>query len=266
VYGINAITYYPKYQQLAMDVNYGTGSILLAGIYLDSITMLKTYALESNGTSVMEAGNYASYANEKEAGGSFTLTQIDTMKKTVSGSFHFTGYNTIEAEDKSIVDGDFTNLSFTVDTSAYNGTKGSYTMTGANISHRLTKDIFAQITCMNTDGTDKILEVRLNSMIGNPYLSFRIPLDNGKGVFSILPDVPPYSYCFNNNLVSKYINQDYNNAYYPTSGTITLTTLDTVAKKLDAQFAITMADTTSRHETVTLTDGILHLEHWNEFK
>ena len=61
-----------------------------------------------------------------------------------------------------------------------------------------------------------------------------------------------------------YDHHDFNNRYYPVSGsTITVTSIDTANKRMDISFSTQVKDSTGN--TFNVTNAKLHLVHWDRF-
>lgn len=263
--------YYPKWHQLYVSASDYTYTFT-AGINIDSTTALKNYLLESHGDNEVElktdTEQYNSDQNKADAGGHFSLTKFDTSAKLVSGGFQVVCY-AADKTKKVIVSSTLTDLPLVIDTSGYNGSSAQCTVTGATTTEWRSKDFFAKVTCL-TNGVDKTLELHISSILGSGapnrrYLLLMIPLNNQTGIFPVYPDLPPYSYyCGSGQVLSRYNVNNYNDSYYTTSGSLNITGMDTAHKKLNANFDITFRDTTSRQETIRITNGRFNINNWEE--
>jgi hypothetical protein len=280
---INSVTWNPPkhkavynktYHELYITASDDSYTLSMALGY-DSVSMLKSYPLESNGDNdaVLRIGNdfYYSGTNMRDAGGSFVLTKLDTVQRKVSGLLQFVGYTSTRDKRVNFLSTAIEDLPLSVDTFRYDGNHADFTVIGATTTICHSKIPSARISCIS-DYKYKKMEVNITSALGEfsalgRYLKFQIPTYLPTGAVQILPDTPPYTYCGgNNNVTARYVIDDYNKAYYATSGTINFTSIDTTQRRLNATFTLSLKDTTSRQESIQIVNGRLTIDRWSEFK
>lgn len=202
--------------------------------------------------------------NMADAGGEFTLTKFDTVNKKISGILQFTGYDRYRTYKGKFASTIIEDIPLKIDTSNYKGNYVSCTVQGATTTNWKTKNVRGTIDCMS--GAEETLYIRISSMIkvyvSGKDLLFIIPLKNGKGKYQIYPDQPPYIYCGNNYMMSSYCSYNYDKRYFATSGELNIINVDTANRKLSATFNIQYRDTTSKRETVQISNGTINLNTW----
>ena len=151
-----------------------------------------------------------------------------------------------------------------IDTFNYKGSYAKCTVTGATTTNWQAKNFDARVNCKLGDNgrLDLYIGSILGPNFGNRYILIKLPLNNQTGIFQVYPDMPPYFYCGNTYITSRYSLNDYPNDYFATSGTFNIINMDTALKKLNATFNITFKDTSSRQETIQITNGAINLNNW----
>jgi len=267
---IHKATYYSKYNELTVSAieNGSTSTRLWGGIDIDLTNPIKTYLLEPNGNNafginIKEQKVFFSNNNIADAGGTFTLTKFDTVNKKISGILQFTGYNEYQEKIKfasTVID----DLPLKIDTTNYNGNIASCTVQGASTSFWQSKNIRAFVECIS--GVEETLYIRINTMTAlyqnGKELLFVVPLKNSKGKYQIYPFLPPYFYCGDKRMTSAFCSYNPTNMYYPTSGELNITNIDTSLRKLKATFNVQYRDTTSKGETIQVSNGTITLNTW----
>jgi hypothetical protein len=265
----HSAVYYPKWKQLYISASDNDQSpVLFGGINLDSVNLFKKYLLEPNGENTFRHTFYGSYYfsdhDSANAGGSFTLTKLDTVKKTMSGTLHFTGY------DKSLKKMVFSStqiedIPIKIDYQNYNGNYGSYTIQGATTTDFKSKDIHARIGCWTSTGNSLVIGI-CSVMNGFPdagrNIFFRIHLANGVKKYQLYPAYTMYTGCIDSRIVSFYRGQIFPEKYFPISGELNILSIDANKKTLDATFNVQYRDTTSKGETFTISNGKIRLNTW----
>lgn len=260
-------TYFPKLQRLYITAEYRNQ--LLAGVQLDSLSPLRNYALESQGSQaaaefVLDGVPYNSDQNVADAGGTFQLLKLDTVANKVSAVINFTGYS---PERKRLVFASKTiaDIELKRDTTSSEKNEANCTLSGVTTNNWKTAEVWGTVDCVS-DYVHKTLRVEMPSVIGGfparRHLLFHLPLDLKPGTYPVRPDLPPYFYCGNLDVTCRYILNDYNNAYYATSGSFTINSIDTAARKLTASFQVAVRDTSARRETIQISNGQLKLNYW----
>lgn len=266
---LHKATYFPKRKQLfiyASDYEYE----LNLGISIDPLAALKNYLLEPNGNNAAEiitrGDKFNSDHNVIDAGGSLSLTKFDTTNKLINGNFLFTSYSKDRSEKLVFTSGEITDIPLTIDTASYDESFAICDVNGVKNTSWLAKDFFAKVTCV-AQGIGETLQLHISSILGGHpnkrYILLQIPLNLKVGTYQILPDLPPYFYCGNQNITSRYTISNYENSYYATSGTFKITQIDTTLRKLKANFDMVVKDTTSRGESIHISNGSLTLNYWS---
>jgi hypothetical protein len=266
----NNVGYFPKWHELyfqAADNSY----YIYGGVNLDSNNLFRQYLLESNGDNeayLNEKGvtTYYSSQDMTDAGGSFELTKLDTIQKIVSGKFHFIGYSSDKSKRKEVSFGEITDIPYTLALTPYNGNSATCTVVGAKTTEWHSKEITTRIMC-GVDDLKKSLEIRIGSILyftTDRYIDFRIPLEKGTGSYQVYPQLSPYNDC-GNRIITSYYNME-NYYYYPTSGSLNITYLDTAQRKLKAEFNVAYRDTV-RNNIIQISNGQINLNTWttNDF-
>lgn len=269
---MDTATYYPKYNQLYISSrDFKTnGSRLQGGIDLDLAAPLKSYPLEPNGNNafaLFSPESFYSDINVADAGGTMVLTKFDTVNKKISGNLQFTGYNSNRNSRMKFETIRMNDVPLKIDTFSYTGNNITCTVQGAATSQWATKNVSARIECVA--GKEETLYIRISSMVKN-YVNGKtlivvVPLKNGKGNYQVYPELPPYVYCGNNYIMSSFCSYNYDRMYYASSGQLTILAIDTAQRKLNATFNIQYRDTTSKGETVQISNGTINLNTWSSF-
>jgi len=258
--------YFPDWHEIylqALDNSY----ILDLAINIDSDNVAKQYLLESNGDNEAHLNKkgdstyYYSSQDVADAGGTFELTKFDAAKKTISGKFHFIAYTSDKSKKKEVSSVELTDIPCTVPYQPYmkfNGSVASCTVTGVKTTEWHPKEITSKVTCQ-IDNLKRSLEISVGSILFDRYIDFRIPLEKGTGSYQVYPQLSPYNDCGNRVVTSYYSLEKYN--YYPTTGTINITYLDTAQKKLKAEFNVTYHDPV-KNNTIQFTNGQINLTTW----
>jgi hypothetical protein len=267
--------YYHKWNQLWIFVSSDNGSssyTLNGGINLDSTKLLKKYLLEPNGDNTFRLnykGSFFSDQNKIDAGGHFTLTKFDTVKKTISGELQFIGYDIYSPKKATFSSTKIEDIPLKINTGNYSGNNASCTVQGATTTNWQSKNLHAEIDCASswTPGiyTDQILYIAICSVFKN-YPSYRnvfirVPVTNKPGKHLVYPDVAPYIYCGDKHVVSTYNDHTYNKKFQAVSGEFNIISIDSVNRKLEATFNIQYRDASS-NETVNISNGKINLKAW----
>lgn len=269
-------TYNVERHQLKLFASDSLGKYYLTvGISIDSVSPLKKYVLESNGNNVAEvvAGmeQYNTDHNLADAGGSFTLSSLDTLNGTLSGSLQFLSYSGDRIKKLTFSADSLKNIPIQLDTSSYDGSLASCTVNGVKNTRWQSRNFFAKVTCSTITDTaiiDKRLELHIESIVGgypnHRFILFRIPLNNPAGTYTVYPDSAPYFYCGRMNITSGYWINNIDVGYLATEGNITITQIDTVMKKIKADFNISYKDVAGSGETIQISNGHIELNSWED--
>lgn len=270
------VEYDTKRRQLHLKASDDRGQYYLElGISLDSVSPLKKYTLESNGNHVAEINTgpeqFFTDQNVPDAGGFFTLTSLDTIKGTLSGSLHFTSYPGDRSKKLTFSADSLNNIPVKTYNSLYDGSFASCKVRGVKTTLWQSRNFFAKITCYEVTGAgpvNKRLELRIQSVVGthpnHRFILFRIPIDKPVGTYTLSPDAAPYIYCGNTSITTGYYTNYFGEGYTLDKGNIVITEMDLVKKKMKAIFNITYKSPTIQGETIQISDGHIELNGWEE--
>jgi len=111
----------------------------------------------------------------------------------------------------------------------------------------------------NTNCGSARLDVEFHSMADFRALWFYIPFSVGTGTYPVYTYAAPYNSCGANYITAKY---ELDSTYFPTSGTITITSLDVAQRKMEASFNLNVED--SRGERIQFANGSVKLNTWRD--
>jgi hypothetical protein len=261
-----AARYFPKWHQLYIWAN-GNNFDLLMGVNIDSINALKKYILESNGDNEATINEthlteYFSSHDMSDAGGTFELNKFDTSKGILSGSLQFVGYSSNKSKSILLSSTQITDIDIITDTFSYNGNTADCTITGAKTTKWNSKDIYANLLCA-TDASKKTLEIQVLSLLDQPFgyrfIGFKIPLEQGIGIFPVYSQTSFNNTCQNRTVTTIYKLGNY--SYLPDQGNFKITYLDTALKKLKAEYNIIYKDSL-KSSTIQFTNGQITINAW----
>jgi hypothetical protein len=265
----NQVVIYAKVPQNTMTSDNGAYDLSLV-VDIDSLSPLKSYQMEPNGPNSAKLKNFetevTSSHNMADAGGSFTLEKLDTVKKSVSCSFNFVSYNGDKTKRLDLKNGTMKDITLWIDKTSYDGDYLQVDIRGVkNTSWKAKNFITRAINCSSTL-RGPTLTVAVSTRVGSRVLQFDIPLQNGKGTFFMFPSFPPYSFCGEPYNRSFYQIIDFDKQYYSRTGTITISHLDLVKKELVATFNATYSfkDTVANKETIQMTNGVIRAHNWKD--
>ena len=229
--GINA-----NNQEISMTLTgSGTGTYTLN----QQTTSLAIYANIDSSFQYLYSTNQGQ--DTAQAGGQVTITQIDPVNKTVSGTFSFKGYRVIDGQQKTITQGRFTNLSFT----------GGPTGSGAQDT------LTASIDNKGWQGTS--IQAAVNAgvltIIGSSG-------NAAQSIGLILPsNTPPGSYPLdgsNPSFTAVYTSLagGATSGYVATQGTLTVRQNDMVGKRISGTFQFTAKDPTNPLAVHIVSTGV----------
>lgn len=267
-------TYFPRWNEIFIDASpsiYDYSSRLNAGVTIDLANPLKKYLLDGLGnnaaayTDFVKNEKYSTEQNAPDAKGSFTLTKFDTIRMLLSGSLEFTGYNADKSNKTVFLTNNITDIPLKIDTFNYDGSFAQCSISGTTNSQWTTKEVYGKIECIY-NGTNKTFHLEIPSIIGGEpkgrYIIFYFSLNTPAGSYQIFP-LKSGTICPALHISSGlFLNND-KNTYNAVSGTINIDKIDTAARILNASFSAVYRDTL-RLETIQVSNGIIHLNHWNE--
>lgn len=198
--------------------------------------------------------NFTQYSNinldEEQPSGSLTITDIDTVNHTVSGTFHFTGWWNNEDEDVDPIEftnGTFTNVSYTGGIPPGTGETGDDVLTGV------------------LDGTNfPVANVAVGIADGGLGATISInglDANQNKIVISMQESLNPGTYNITGNILddvvgARYVTTSPEAMYMATTGSITINS------KTEDRIAGTFTFTaTSGEQTVTVTQGTFDVDY-----
>jgi hypothetical protein len=133
-------------------------------------------------------GNPASYTTNQgssltDAGGIVTITKIDLVNKTISGTFQFNMFRDLDKGRKTVVDGIFDNLSFgTGDSTGNGGGTGGVTVAGDFLKARVDSTDYEATMITGIIYQDKLMLNGAQSD-GTHAIGFQIPLSTSAGTY-----------------------------------------------------------------------------------
>ncbi|MGZ3854339.1 MAG: hypothetical protein ACXVBX_16200 [Flavisolibacter sp.] len=250
--------YFAKFQHLFIDASDGREWFRL-GTNINTASPLTSYKFEPNGNNAAAIqlenvpGYFITDNNVADVGGSFSLTSFDTAQKRLSCNFLLNCYNG-DRLNKKTLSSTLSDLPFSIDTLSNVGNLMSCTINGVKTINWETSQWGSLLNCGSTR-----LDLEFHSMASFRALRFYIPFSIGTGTYPIYPYTAPYNNCNQNYITAKY---DIDSTYYPTSGTISITTLDAVQRKMEANFSLNVKD--SRGDRIQFTNGSFKLNTWRD--
>lgn len=195
----------------------------------------------------MNMYQYINIDSELELSGSLTITDIDTVNHTVSGTFSFTGWWSNEDEDVAPIE--FTNGSFT---------NVSYT---GGTPPETSDDVLTAVL----DGTNfpvaNVAVAVADGGLGETISINGLDVNQNKVVVSMKASLNPGTYNITGNMLDDVVGGRYTTTspeamYMATTGSVTITS------KTETRIAGTFTFTaTSGEETVTVTQGTFDVDY-----
>jgi len=200
------------------------------------------YQLDQNATHAAAwtddaEGSLAAYTTNQgnsltDAGGIVTVTKIDLVKKTVSGTFQFNMFRDLDNGRKTVVDGIFDNLSFgSTDSSGSGGGTGGGTVAGDFLKARIDSTNHEAKMVTGMIYQDKLM---LNGAQtdGTNAIGFQIPLSTVAGTYDF-------------DLFTGYVGiyaKSINSSYMAESGKLVIQEHNKSAKKIRGTFQFKASD------------------------
>jgi hypothetical protein len=264
-------TYYRNLQVLYIRATDNTRSFRAA--FLVGVAQpLKTYELEPLGNDIALFGNFnvtAFYSdiNLPDAGGNFKLEKFDTTAGILTGKFLLKGYSEDRTLSATFSTDTMQNIPLVVKDTAFFGVNRAVpaanvkaTLKGVNTVDWTMVDYFFRWHCGGPGTPATKYEILLCSVMGQGPVGRHIRFDiNNKitpGTYPIVAQ--PNSSC-DMTVNAKLFTHNPDNCYYPVSGQINIIQIDTLAHKLKATFSMVVRDTSSRQETIEITNGAFDL-------
>jgi hypothetical protein len=263
-------------------------------ITLDTVSQLKTYAINANEKSGIEIIEGLSDGNNfgsdiyfcdlisPATGGSVTITKLDTLTGKITASFNVTGYSQSQHKTITVTNGLLNDVKLTKSALAYsNPSFISVTINGVNWYN---KAVYARVNEYIASPVYSFLEVRAmgypadlgecpqyNSSFSRDVfwangrnLVFNIPLSQGVGTYPLQPSNLYHQTILSQHYLFSYNHHDMDNSFYPISGSnITITSIDTANRNLDALFNTQVKDSTGT--SINFVSGRIHIKNWYPF-
>lgn len=178
-----------------------------------------------------------------QAGGEVTLTQINKLNNTVSGTFSFTVYRSSDGQQRTIASGVFTNIPYTT------------SLPGSNPGDTLTASIDGaayasqSISSSTQDGQLTILGSTSNA---SQSIALIIPTNATVGTHALTPNgtIPAFM------CVYDFVSSNGNNTAAPANaGSINILENNAVISRISGSFSFTTADGTAGNSNHTVTGG-----------
>ncbi|HEX7902981.1 MAG TPA: DUF6252 family protein [Chitinophagaceae bacterium] len=284
--------YYTKDKVLSMTaIDQNSNIELRFFITLDTILQLKTYTINSNENNGLEIVQTIMNGNSSgediyfcdlispTTGGTITISKLDTLTGKISGTFNVTGYSRDQHETMTLTNGLLNDVKLVKSSLSY--FDGSYISSNINGTNWYANGVFSKVTLYIGSPLYSFLEVRamgypedlgecpqyLSSYSRNIFWAggrnfvFNIPLSQGTGTYPLQPSNMYNQTISSQHYLFSYNHHDFDNRYYPLLGSnITLTSLDTAHRNLDAIFTTQVQD--SRGNNINLTTGKIHIRNW----
>ena len=273
----HSATYYSQWKQLYISCKrdeYDNPYGFNAGFIIDPANALRTYLLEPNGSSVARVIDplgsiFFTDQNLADAGGSFTLTKFDTVQHLLSGQFQFKAYTADRNGQLIFSNNVITDIPLFVDAAnSYDGSTASCDIAGTSNISWFTKDFNKKISCFITGLHDSTVSISIRAIVhddgyGDRNLTFFIPLKKPAGTYPVYSVHSAANSCaLSGDITCRYgfgIGDQYD--YFPTSGTFTINLIDTVARKINANFNVVLKDSLTS-QTIQVSNGQLFINGW----
>ncbi|MDP4251359.1 MAG: DUF6252 family protein [Bacteroidota bacterium] len=182
-----------------------------------------------------------------KAGGSVTITDIDTVKKTVSGTFQFNLYDESNASTKKVTAGFFNKIPYSGAGSVINpgGPPGGGTLSDTlSASVNDTVWVAAQVLAAAQNG---VLIVSGTSANGQQALGLYMPVSVPAGTYTLNYTSGTYLATYDPDPLSFLVAQG--------NGSMTITENDTVNKHITGTFSFVGVSQLDPNQTATITNG-----------
>ncbi|HEY4110449.1 DUF6252 family protein [Puia sp.] len=176
-----------------------------------------------------------------QAGGLVTITEIDPVAKTISGTFSFKVYRDLDGRQKTITEGVFTKIPYV---SAVPPTSGSDTLQ-ASIDNKAWSAV--NIQALTTGGQITIVGA---SSDGTQSIGLLLPANAAAGSYPLDGTNPSYLGAYT------FISNSSSTGFVSTKGTLTITENNTSTFRVKGTFTFTAADPTRGTTTThSITSG-----------
>ena len=236
------------------------GVITLTGVSADNKeinisiadSVAGTYALNQSSASlgayadIDSSGLYAFSTNQgsdtSQAGGTVTITAIDSIGKTISGTFSFKAFRDLDGRQKNITNGVFTRLPYVTSLPA---TSGKDTLT-ASIDNKAWTAV--SIQALVTGGQLTIIGATSD---GTQSIGLLLPANAAAGTQALGTANPSY--------LGEYtlISSSASTGFISTTGSVTITENNTSTSRIKGTFQFTAADPSGTVKTThAITSGV----------
>ena len=182
-------------------------------------------------------------ADSTQAGGEVTLTAINQLNNTVSGTFAFTVYRTTDGTQRTIASGVFNNIPYTT------------TLPGSNPGDTVTAQIDgAAFTGQSIQAStlDNQLTILGSTSNASQSIALIIPANATVGSHALTPSGASPAYM----AVYDFVGSNGNNTAAPANaGTINILENNTAASRIRGNFSFTTTDGTSGNSNHAVTSG-----------
>ncbi|WP_188934299.1 DUF6252 family protein [Puia dinghuensis] len=241
------------------------GIIQITGISADNkeITMTITDSVAGGYPLNQTTPSFAAYANvdsselyaystnqgsdSTQAGGSVTITRIDTVAKTISGTFAFNVFRDIDGRKKSITNGVFTKIPYvtslpaTASTDTLKANIDGNAWTGVNIQASATA---GQLTIIGASAN------------GIQTIGLLLPANATPGSYALDGSNPSYLAAYT------FVANSATNAFVSTKGTLTITSNNTATRRIRGTFTFTGSDPTGASNTThSISSGVFAVSY-----
>jgi hypothetical protein len=208
----------------------------VAGTYPLSQTSASLGAYADIDSSVLYAFSSNQGSDTSQAGGVVTVTQIDSIAKTISGTFSFKAWRDIDGRQKNITNGVFTKIPYVT---SLPSTSAKDTLL-ASIDGKAFTAINIQAAA--TSGQMTIIGATAD---GTQSIGLLLPANAASGTYTLGAANPSYLGAYT------LISSSSSTGFVSTTGSITITSNNTSAMRIKGTFQFTAADpsgtTTSTH-------------------
>lgn len=232
---------------IGTDSNGNAINIFLAsaatGTYsLDSGSLSNAeYSEYNSGNSILFSTNQSK--NTSLAGGSVVVTEIDTVNKTISGTFQFNGYNMGTGSKKGITEGVFNKLPYANMLPPASSTD-TFTAT-INGAAWVAKSISNAVTTIDTSSTLQLI-IQGSQLDGTQLLALFIPMNVGPGTYPLDFSGGFYYGAYSPDLTTFMVSQN--------NGTVTILENNSTTRRIRANFSF-IATSLIGNQSAQITNG-----------
>jgi len=210
----------------------------VAGTYTLSQTSASLGAYANIDSSDLYAFSTNQGSNASQAGGTVTVTQIDSIGKTISGTFSFKAWRDIDGRQKNITNGVFTKIPYV---RSLPSTSARDTLL-ASIDGK-------SFTAVNVQATATVGQMTIIGATadGTQSIGLLLPANVAPGTYALGTANPSYLGAYS------LISNSSSTGFVSTTGSITITSNNTSTSRIKGTFQFTAVDLTG---TTTATHSI----------